>query len=226
MTVSDIANYIKYGEFAQLNIAPSLDDNDLAIKEKAERQLLSYINLGLIEIYKRFDLRTEEAVITLVDAQTIYEFSDAQVGGYLSALPGTFNHVLAAYNEKGHEYSINDENDALSILTPSWNTVQVPNPIVGEAVFFIYNASIDPIQWITDSATTLAQIIPIPPVLTEALLHYIGYRGHGSTDGSVEAENNTHYMRFDASCQRVKDLGVITDKGYFQTRSMEERGWV
>ena len=57
--------------------------------------------------------------------------------------------------------------------------------------------------------TSLTQKIPIPPQLIEPLLHYIGYRAHGSMDGNIKAENNTHYMRFVASCDRIEQLGLV-----------------
>ena len=34
--------------------------------------ILGYINLGLIELYKRFPLRVEEALVTLKDGKTEY----------------------------------------------------------------------------------------------------------------------------------------------------------
>ena len=230
MIVEDVVDYIKYGEFAQLSIAEKLDSTDVAIVEKAERQVLSYINLGLIELYKRFDLRTEETVISMLENQTIYTITPTNVAGAggddtLSALPGDFNHVLAAYDESGAEYNINKEEDALSVLTPSWNTVQIPNPVAGEAVFVMYNSSADRITWETSSAVTLAKQVELPPVMAEALLHYVGYRGHGARDGSVQAENNTHYNRFNASCARIKTLGMTTDAGNEQSSTLEDKGW-
>jgi hypothetical protein len=60
--------------------------------------------------------------------------------------------------------------------------------------------------------------------MAEALLHYVGYRAHGSYDADIKTENNTHYMRFEASCKKLKDLGYAPavaidkidtrDKGY------------
>ena len=231
MTVEDVLEYVKYGELAKLGVVQRL--SNATTQEDAERQILSYINLGLIELHKRFNLRIEETVIELKENQTIYVLDDANVyndpanlTGYLSALPGEFNSILAAYDEDGYEYNINREEDALSILTPSWNSIQIPNPVEGTAVFVLYSAMNDKITWETDSATTIAKTIPIPPALLEALGHYIGYRGHGALDGSVQAENNTHYNRFDKSCAKAKELGLLPEDSLTFSHTLESKGFV
>ena len=55
---------------------------------------------------------------------------------------------------------------------------------------------------------TLDDELDIPEQYIEPLLHYMGYRAHGSMDGNIQTESNTHYMRFEASCNKLKELGV------------------
>lgn len=227
MTVADVIDDAKYGELSQLGVVKKLDN--AATKADGEKQILSYINLGLIELYKRFNLRTEETVITMVEGQSLYTLDLANVyhdpdnlGGYLDALPGELNMVLGAFNEIGNPYPLNDETDPLSVNTPMYNVIQIPNPVAGEGVFIIYRAAPDRLVWQEDVSLIN---VPISPALLEALLHYIGYRGHGSVDGSIQAENNTHYMRFDASCKRVTALGLVTMDA-LMGNNVQEKGFV
>ena len=227
MTVADIIEDAKYGELSNLGIAKLLDTP--SSKEAAEKKVLSYINLGLIELYKRFNLRTEETVITMIEGQSLYTISTANVyhaidnpTGYISELPGELNSILAAYDENGGVYTVNKESDPLSILTPSYNVVQIPNPVAGEGVYIIYNASPTRLVWVSDVSTL---DVLIPPALLEAMLHYIGYRGHGAIDGNIQAENNTHYMRFDASCKRAITLGLITTDALVGS-NVQDKGFV
>ena len=67
----------------------------------------------------------------------------------------------------------------------------------------------------------LSKTLPIPPQLYEALLHYIGYRAHGALDGNIQAENSTHYQRFEASCQRAKESGMYTSDSMEMNRDMK-----
>ena len=229
MTLDEIINDLKYSELKQLGIAKQLSSTSDVTKTAAEREILVHLNLALTELYKRFDLRTEETVITLVEGQTLYTLSTANVyndpanlSGYLSAFTDKFNHVLGAYDEEGKEYRLNDENDALAIFTPSYNSVQVPNPIAGEAVYIVYSAAPDTVAW-ADDLTSID--IPLPPAMKEALLHYIGYRGHTGKDGSVDKENNTHYMRFEASCNRLLSLGMFTNDA-IHGHTLSNKGFV
>jgi hypothetical protein len=52
-------------------------------------------------------------------------------------------------------------------------------------------------------------VIPLPPQYIEALFNYVGYRGHGSVTGDIKTENNTHYMRFEKSCNTIEAMGLI-----------------
>ena len=89
------------------------------------------------------------------------------------------------------------------ILMVAYDKVQIPFPQVDDVISIIYGS--EPNVMIDEGT-----LVPIPATLLEALLHYIGYRAHGSLDGNIQSENNTHYMRFEASCNRAKTLGVVT----------------
>ena len=229
MTVQDIIDDAKYGELQQLAVINKLSNADPLIVKEAEQHILSYINLGLVELYKRFDLRSEEVIITLSTDQTVYELDPTNVyhavnnpTGYLNTMFGDVINISAAYNELGDEYPLNDELNPLSVMTPTYNTIQVTNPVQGEQLYIIYNSAPDRIQWTEDLS---AVNIPLSASMTEALLHYVGYRGHGSIDGSIQAENNTHYNRFDKSCAKLHALGLITADRYIGG-TLQEKGFV
>lgn len=197
MTVSDIIEYVTYSDLSNLGIINNLKSDDLILATNSEKAIISYINLGLIELYKRFDLRTEETVVILSENITVYNLN----------IP-TLNSIIAAYDEEGKEYELNSENDALSILTPSYNTIQVPNPVEGAAIYIIYTSAPDKILWDTD--LTLIDV-SIPPVLHEALLKYIGYRAHVGMGKEYQVEMQTAYNMFIKSCEDVKTFGVINN---------------
>ena len=108
-----------------------------------------------------------------------------------------------------------DETYNYNIL--SYNTILFNKPI-DENVLVVYKASP---EWVRD----LTDEVEIPMEMLESLLHYIGYRAHGSVEGNVQAENNTHYMRFDKSCANLKDLGY--DFGFKQPGvSTRDKGFI
>jgi len=209
MTVEKVIDLAVRGELKKLAVK---DDTD---------SVISFINLGMIELYKRFPLDTEEVIIELgrvTDGNDSYE----RISDTVYKLPNDLMYISAAYEEDGTEIGINREDDPLSIMTISWNKIQVPVATNGAFISVIY---VKEPALIVNTPEVLTEDIELPVQLVEALLHYIGYRGHGSIDGNIQAENNTHYQRFEASVQRAKTLGVITVDGPL-SRNVQEKGWV
>lgn len=212
MTVQEVIDMAKFGELRNLKLG-NLED----------RAIVSYINLGLIELYKRFPLSVKETMIELVEG-----------GNSEYTLPNDCMWLVSAYGEvpedepytEYNELTINDENDPLSVNTVSWNTVQIPLGIEGSYVSLIYVAAPDATQKILydEAGTYLTEELQLPAQLIESLLFYIGYRAHGAMDGNVQSESNTHYMRFDKSCQKIKTEGMFTDDNMNMTR-VQDKGF-
>lgn len=199
MTANEVLTLARAGELLQLSPAIK-DDNNV---------LVGYLNLGMIELYKRFMLRTDEAIITLVDGKSIYKLdgTDTDV-----SMDGSMLYLIAAYGDGTDmsDYStddirlpINEEDNLLSINTVSYDEVQVPLITPGAFISLIYVTKPTKV-----TTLTLEAELDIPDQFVEPLLHYLGYRAHGSMDGNIQTESNTHYMRFEASCNRLKELGV------------------
>lgn len=208
MTVQQVVDLAKAGELKQV----SAKTNNEAV--------LGYINLGLIELYKRFPLRVEEQVITLVDGVDIYP------------LPADCMYIVAAYGEVDEGSAelvnvlpINEEDNPLSVNTVSWNKVQVPLAVTGGYVSLIYAAGPDLIQYDALGAYLTADV-PLPMQMIEALLHYMGYRAHGSVDGAIQTEAQSHYTRFEASCARIENSGLLTSDDLNMGKRFSTRGFV
>lgn len=204
MTVEQVIEHARSGELSNLTAEGFTDET-----------MLLYINLGIIELYKRFALSTADALLTMRTVKTIYSLDGNDVD---VDLPKAFMYIIGVYDENGEELNINVESDPYSIMTPSFNEVQIPNPADGDMISIIYGA--EPIY-----LTSVSQNIPIPVTMLEALLHYVGYRAHGAVNGEIQAENSTHYQRFEASCSRLKTLGIMTPDDVF-SHSAQTKGFV
>ena len=208
MTVRQVVELAKAGELKQV---ATKTDNEA---------VLGYINLGLIELYKRFPLRVEEEVITLVNGVDIYP------------LPAECLYLVAAYGEVDEGSSelvnilpINEEDNPLSVNTVSWNKVQIPLAVTGGYISLIYAAGPTLIAY-DAMGTYLDKEVPLPMQLIEALLHYMGYRAHGSVDGAIQTEAQSHYTRFEASCARVENSGLLTSDDLNMYKRFSTRGFV
>jgi len=183
MTLNDVVTQLKYGE---LRSVASRNDMDA---------IVSYVNLALIALYSRFSLKVSEQLIPMQDNITEYLLNEDAMT------------IRAIYDENGDEFALDDETSLFSIMQVDFETIQVPNPSTGATLSVIYLPAPTTLTYIDE--TSLTSRVPIPPQLLEPLLHYVGYRAHGSMNGDIKAENNTHYMRYEASCKRIDDLGVV-----------------
>ena len=199
--------------------------------DKTDEKIVGYLNSALIALYNRFQLATEEAIITLRPdiLKTVYTLdsvdADVKVNG--QAMPvGDFMSIICAYNENGSQISVNDDNDPFSIYTVAYNQVQIPLLEERSYVSVVYRRNPELVVFV-DAGQGEAQDaeVKLPLQLLEPALHYIGYRAHGSVDGSIQAETNTHYTRFVAACNQAEILGVITADDTAH-RSVEAKGFV
>lgn len=208
----------------------------LSPKDKTDEVVISYINLAMLSLYTRFFIKTEEAILALQDGKTLYRLDpsdpDVRVKGE-PMVEGDVITVINAFDEAGELLPINDVNNTpLGIYTASYDTVQVPYSATGAFLSLIYQQNPTMLigESICDSKGVLLPeaintSVEIPSQLLEPLLHYIGYRAHGSVEGSINDENNTHYMRYIASCTRIDKAGTMSLEN-MPSRDVEVKGFI
>ena len=199
-----------------IDLAASSELRNLAVRTDTDA-VIGFINLGMLELHKRFTLRSEEAIITMRDGKALYSL-DGTDSDVTITNPADFIVIVACSDEVGDVLTINDESNSLGIMTPSYNTVEIINVTDGARLSVIYRSSVAFITSKTDN-------VVLPPQLLESLLNYIGYRGNSTITADARAENNTHYMRFEHSCQRVLDNGLINEDD-MKSYKFEEKGFV
>ena len=174
--------------------------------------ILAALNLGLLELYKRFPLRIDEAIVRLRAAKTEYKVdgTDADV-----SMPtgSQFMWIVAAYQEVKDivdetkvltaQIPVNEEENPLSIQTVAWNAVQIPTVSDGAYVSLIYAAA--PVLIHIDELDT---VLPLPPQMIDPLLEYICYQANGMLDAEIDTDK--YYQRFEASCNRIELRGMLT----------------
>ena len=205
MLLQDIINTAKYSEL-----------NGLAVANQTET-IVSFINLGLIELYKEFALHTEEHIISLQDNVTIYD------------LPADFMYLVAAYGEvpKGSDrlsniLPVNVEDDVFSINTISYNQVQVPLAFTGEYVSLIYVRK--PVML---TLADLGEEVDIPDQLLTPLLNFVAFKARSAVEPTMEGGDSVYWTRFANSVKRVKELGIgIAPDDYEMKYRISDRGFV
>lgn len=184
----------------------------LSAKDKTDEIIVGYINLAMLALYSRFQLRTEEVVLNLKSGKTVYRLDGTDPDVYKNGAMLVDNDVMSiikAFDEE-KELSINKDNDPLSIFTISYDTVQVPFATTGEHIGLIYRASPKEIEYEDNGEGNAEDLdVKLPPQMLEAVLHHIGYSAHSSIDGGAQQEANTHLTMFERACDRLEILGLI-----------------
>jgi hypothetical protein len=191
-----------------VKLARSGELHSLSNKTVTDEVIIDYINLGIIELYKRFNISTRVEVIQTTTATPVYTVRAERL-----------NQILVIYDCNGKELTtqsvVEDEQYDYSLL--SYNTILLTNP-QDEFLTVVYKAAPPIVYSVEDE-------IDIPYAMLEALLHYIGYRAHGSINGNINQENNTHYMRFDKSCNLLAKEGYVVEP-LVDTRAVEHKGFI
>lgn len=198
-----------------IDLAKSSELNGLSVGSKDD-VVLGWINLGVLELYKRYQLSLKEYLIELVEGVDMYK------------MPNDYMWMIAAYGEVDarstevvNQLPINEEDNPLSINTVGWNMVQIPLSATGSYISIIYVAS--PVTYVM---TALDAEVDIPPQMIEALLAYVGYKANATIDSGVQTEDSAWYIRFENSCNKLREFSMYNSDDMFMSSRLGYRGFV
>jgi hypothetical protein len=240
MLLSEFKEYLAYGELSQLHVGELIDDNTELPR------LVSAINLGLTELYKRFPLKLAEVIIQLSNNRTNYVISSRHAESKM--LPGDdpknfyvkdseyypfmddIAQIEQVFNEDGEEIPLNDENLRYSVFTVGHNVINHPYPENENVITVIYRAHgtklkiSDILVTEDDEVTYVDAEIDIPQQFVEPLVNYVAYRTFAAINmNSAEAVN--YYAKFEAACALINTLGLWHKTNNTNMR-LENTGWV
>lgn len=236
MTLLDILKDLTYGELSGLaigNLLPGEDENQPDPHEY--EQVVSHINLALKEIYKRFFLRSVEIDVQQYDQIVTYKLhSDFAVTNVASTEPIKYildtaeepfqDDILKIeeiYDEEGNKYAVNDVSDEDSLYTPTFRSIQVPNPSSTRIMSVQYRACHPKITATIDTDPETIEV-ELPNSLHIALLQYVGYRANIRTNIEKSAD---FWQQFTASCDAVDRYGLEV-QGEPGDWRFDDHGWV
>ena len=202
MLFSEFKEYINNGEFSLLNLGEDLEN------EKNLAKLVSGINLGVLELYKKFSIKVDTEVILVEDG--VFEYS----------LPEDCLKVLKVFNANDEELPLNNEYADNSAYIIGFNTIKIKSTNIGSQFTVEYRATPTKLD-LTDEGTG---VIELPQVFIEALLNYVAYRGFAAINmNSAEAVN--YYAKFLASCAMIDNYG-LWDTDSVDNTKLQDAGWL
>lgn len=194
--------------------------NQVAISQE---QQVNYLNIGLTELFSKFDIESKETTLTLTTAIEYTLPADVLVIKQVQT-SGEYNH-----DYKGDIYPLIDplidlnqniDGDFNTVFTNILGKLRITNPTVGQELFIQYRALPAKIA-IGDVGSTLE----IPNQYEHALMLYITYLGFMQANGGSEADTNLYLQRYTVACNELKARAV--DTNYFvENTKFTKRGFV
>lgn len=239
MLLSEIFEYLTHGELAQLSLGGGGTD-EIGIAPVNYPKVITNINLGLIELHKRFPIKQDEVAIQLYSHITTYylrkEYAQSNTESqetYKYIMDATLkepfsdNVVLIrhVYDEVGDEFSLNDVDDTVSLYTPQQDVLQVPYPDNENTLSIIYRAGPNKIQHVGLSQPETITV-ELSQQFIAPLVSYVAHRiflSLNTPEGTIGAI--TYLNKFENECKLIIDLGMAVAESNANLK-FQEGGWV
>jgi hypothetical protein len=222
ITLKEIFDNLAYGEFANL----ALGNSPLGtLTEDKYPKIVSAMNLGLVEIYKRFILKRKKCLLMQQTGVTTYYLRSDYVGDYLETVDdgsyeeSAFNDdlikVLEVEDAAGEDIPLNNPRyPDTGVFTQAFDTITMQPASPLKTLTLTYQAEYPKIV-ITDDFDPTEIRLFFPNFILEALLAYIAARVFkGKTSKSAEGETNlstTFNYQFENACKKITELGLAEE---------------
>jgi hypothetical protein len=226
MKVSEYVDYLTTGECSKLAIASVGDmsanpsPSPSAVQVVNQNKFINYVNLANLALHKRFHLMIKT-----------YEM-DNPLDGEEFTLPSDFLVPIHAYYASDFvQVAIKDDSVKLVQKVDEYVSILIPEPF--KAVIKGTDAESPKRTQILlkyaaapKKAAKVTVDLKINEVYTEALLNYSAYKAHGAISGDMKDENNTYYLRYEASCKQLINSGMWGNNNIEINTKLEDNGFV
>ena len=157
---------------------------------KNDSALIHFINLGMEELYRRFNLSIKSETVSVNRDRALYELSNEDV-----------QMLLALYQNTGIEMRQSDVLDSMSYdyKIVNYRSFILRKPFEGY-VYAVYKASPVMLRDVSDK-------VKLPGAMLPALLSYILYMSHDVINRDNKMESSVFYRVYERQCQELVSQG-------------------
>jgi len=235
MQLNELFDQLQYGELSQMSMGGF--DSAIGIAECDYPKIVAHVNLGLIELYKRFTVKSNKVVIQQYsDIQTY--ILDSKYSINAPAIPGAQQYILDTVedpftddilritrvkDEANTELFLNDEHEDESVFTPTYKSLLISVPNDTSKTTIHYRAT--PTKIDAQGLNIFSTEILLPDSLIEPLCLFIASRvfSNLNADGGI-AEGNSYLQRFEISCKRIIKENLLNVSN-ITNEKLDCRGW-
>lgn len=198
-------------------------------------KIVGHINLGLIELYKRFNLLQGSINLHQYEGIDTYYLRKNNVG-YLDEMDDTIYFesenfqenivkIVAVYDELGVPVPLNETKEPTAVITLAHDTLFFKDISIPQIMTLEYQAYYPKIT-MTETFNPATVKLYIPDFILEALQAYVAsrvYKPMGSNTSSADADKSTSYLQlYELACTKIDTLRLDTqmsqERDTFSTR--------
>ena len=227
MKVSDALQELCYGELNTHRLADSG-----AISPENYSRMIHHLNMGLLAMYTRFPLLVKELTLQQKSWITMYELKKEHavtdpsdevkyiIDSRFDPFIGDLIRVEEVSDEVGDVVELNSTDHDKVVLTPSMDTLEIPNPTDTNVLFVTYRAK-------HPQLVNVDSEILLPQHLLGALYAYTGMRVYaGGTSQEQLTKGAELESKYERICQKMELDGMVNTDVLVLNMKPYERGWI
>ena len=198
--------------------------------------MISLINSGLNDLYGRFVIREKELIVKIIEGRTRYPLTSNHAESQCKPNPcdevfildrasrfcDDINQVLRVLRVGGDELPLNNDDEPMSVFTPSPTLLQVPVGCPWDYLSVIYKARHPKLEM-----GVLNAPVHLPDALYDALYSFIGWKVYQSMNGQDNQMNAAgHKSAFDEACALVTANDLLSETKSNTGSKFNMRGFV
>jgi hypothetical protein len=227
MKVSDALQELCYGELNTHRLADSG-----AISPENYSRMIHHLNMGLLALYTRFPLLVKELTLQQKSWITVYKLKKEHavtdpsdevkyiIDSRFDPFIGDLIRVEEVSDEVGDVVELNSTDHCKVALTPSMDTLEIPNPTDTNVLFVTYRAK-------HPQLVNVDSEILLPQHLLGALYAYTGMRVYaGGTSQEQLTKSAELESKYERICQKMELDGMVNTDVLVLNMKPYERGWI
>ena len=222
MKVSQFLSFVRDSELSNLSSNAFTDD-----------RLISFMNLGIIELSKRFRLATKVETIQTSMYTHIYTLRHSDVINILDIIDSTGKSLIPQRTSDSDSYDYKLMSNNSFLLKRKFDYVEsiTHTPVKGGeledlqevqapdlSLVVVYSA-------IADLVTDKEDDLPIPELFIEALMSYVGYKSYRTLGANGQNDSSEKWKVFEYCCSLVTNSSFAGNDTILG-KSVQSKGFV
>ena len=197
-----------------------------------DQKIMNSINLGIIELSKRFRLATKAESIRTSPYTHMYSLRNTDVINIIEIYDSKGKTLVPqqVLDDEDYDYRLLSSNSFLlkrkvdydvGITYTKYKSDQVENiqkiDVPDFELMVVYSAIAEPIETVEDNLT-------IPILFVDALMAYVGYKATSTLGANATTDNNNTWKRFEYCCSLISNSSYASDEAIV-LNSIQSKGF-